>query len=45
MTIKLNDGDMYIMSEKAVGTDWKKKNICTLRHSAGIKGSKYTTLI
>lgn len=38
--IKLKDGDMYIMSEKAVGTDWKKRNIYTLRHSAG--GAKYT---
>jgi hypothetical protein len=44
ITFKLNDGDMYIMSEKAVGTDWKKKNICTLRHSAGITNSKYTKL-
>jgi len=31
----LNDGDIYIMSEKAVGFDWKKKNIMTLRHAAG----------
>jgi hypothetical protein len=23
------------MSEKAVGQDWKKKKICTLRHAAG----------
>ena len=23
--IKLNNGDVYIMSEKAVGADWKKK--------------------
>lgn len=23
--IPLDAGDMYIMSEKAVGTDWKKK--------------------
>ena len=33
--IMLNDGDIYFMSEKAVGKDWKKKNIYTLRHSAG----------
>ena len=33
--VKLNDGDVYIMSEKAVGTDWKKSSIYTLRHSAG----------
>ena len=30
-----NDGDMYVMSEKAVGSDWKRRNIWTLRHSAG----------
>lgn len=39
--IQLHDGDMYIMSEKAVGTDWKKKNIYTLRHAAG--ADKFTT--
>lgn len=33
--IGLNDGDLYIMSEKAVGSDWKKRMIYTLRHSAG----------
>jgi hypothetical protein len=31
----LNDGDMYIMSEKAVGNDWLRKKIPTLRHSTG----------
>lgn len=31
----LNHGDMYIMSEKAVGFDWKKRKIPTLRHAAG----------
>jgi hypothetical protein len=35
MTIPLNGGDIYIMSEKAVGTDWKKKLIYTLRHATG----------
>lgn len=35
MKFELNDGDMYIMSDKAVGFDWKKKNIMTLRHAAG----------
>ena len=39
--ITLNHGDMYVMSEKAVGTDWKKSSIFTLRHAAGCK--KYTT--
>ena len=36
----LNDGDMYIMSEKAVGFDWLKKKVPTLRHSTGC--SKFT---
>lgn len=38
----LNHGDLYIMSEKAVGTDWKKSYILTLRHAAGC--DKYTTI-
>jgi len=29
------------MSEKAVGTDWKKKTIPTLRHATG--SDKFTT--
>lgn len=33
----LNNGDMYIMSEKTSGFDWKKRNIKTLRHAAGEK--------
>ncbi len=37
MKVDLNDGDMYMMSEKAVGFDWKKKKIQTLRHSTGCK--------
>lgn len=40
--IPLNGGDIYIMSEKAVGTDWKKKNIYTLRHATGCE--KYTKI-
>lgn len=35
--IMLNNGDMYIMSAKAVGNDWKKSSIPTLRHCAGAK--------
>jgi alkylated DNA repair dioxygenase AlkB len=35
--LKLNPGDVYVMSEKAVGTDWKKRIIPSLRHSAGCK--------
>jgi hypothetical protein len=37
MEIPIYGGDMYIMSEKAVGTDWKKKTIYTLRHATGAK--------
>jgi hypothetical protein len=40
MSFPLNGGDIYIMSEKAVGTDWKKKNIYTLRHATG--SNKFT---
>lgn len=35
MDINLDSGDMYIMSDKAVGTDWKTRSIPTLRHAAG----------
>ena len=35
--IMLNDGDMYMMSEKAVGYDWLKKKVATLRHATGCK--------
>lgn len=38
--VKLNDGDVYIMSDKAVGYDWKRPSIYTLRHATGCK--KYT---
>jgi hypothetical protein len=31
----LEDGDIYIMSEKTVGTDWKSQIVPTLRHAAG----------
>lgn len=40
--VPLKPGDMYIMSEKAVGTDWKKKTIPTLRHATG--SDKFTTI-
>ncbi len=40
ISVMLNDGDMYIMSEKAVGFDWLKKRTATLRHATGCK--KYT---
>ena len=31
---KLNHGDIYIMSDKAVGHDWKNSSYPTLRHAA-----------
>jgi len=40
MEFPLNAGDMYVMSEWAVGTDWKKKSLVTLRHATG--AAKYT---
>lgn len=40
LKIKLNSGDMYVMSDKAVGNDWKKRKIPTLRHASG--SDKYT---
>jgi hypothetical protein len=41
--IPLSSGDMYVMSEKAVGTDWKKtRKIPTLRHATGC--AKFTTI-
>jgi len=41
-SLQLHNGDMYIMSEKAVGTDWKLRNTLTLRHAAG--AAKYRTI-
>jgi hypothetical protein len=42
--IVLNDGDMYVMSEKSVGFDWKKSSIYSLRHAGGLQNSKYLKL-
>ena len=41
LKLTLNSGDMYFMSEKAVGWDWKKSSKTTLRHSAGKRGSSF----
>lgn len=41
--LPLNSGDMYVMSEKAVGQDWKRKKIYTLRHAMGCE--KFTTIV
>ena len=35
ISITLGHGDVYVMSAKAVGTDWKRSTILTLRHAAG----------
>ena len=40
INFELNNGDLYVMSEKAVGYDWKRRKVLTLRHAAGC--SKYT---
>ena len=40
VALQLRAGDMYAMSEKAVGTDWKRSSVYTLRHAAG--GPAYT---
>ena len=40
--VYLNSGDVYIMSEKAVGADWKLRSRYTIRHSAGAE--KYRSL-
>lgn len=40
--LEMNSGDIYVMSEKAVGTDWKRKKNYTLRHATGSKA--FTTI-
>ena len=42
--IDLNAGDMYIMSAKAVGTDYDKPSIYTLRHAAGREGYTFAQM-
>lgn len=39
--IELNNGDIYVMSDKSVGFDWKKSSILSLRHAGGVLGCKY----
>ena len=39
---ELRHGDMYVMSEKATGFDWRKSSQFTLRHAAGCP--KYTKI-
>jgi len=33
--INLSHGDVYVMSQKAIGTDWLQKLVPTLRHATG----------
>lgn len=40
--LTLGHGDVYMMSEKSIGRDWKSSSLYTLRHSAG--HYKYTLL-
>jgi len=42
--LTISHGDIYIMSDKAVGHDWRKTKdgLPTLRHAAGC--AKYTTI-
>ncbi len=42
IVIPIKGGDIYVMSEKSVGTDWKKKDTYTLRHAAG--SNKFTEI-
>jgi hypothetical protein len=35
ITIQLKGGDIYLMSDIAVGWNWRKSSELTLRHSAG----------
>ncbi len=37
VALALDHGDLYAMSEKAVGYDWKRPSIPTLRHAAGAR--------
>lgn len=37
INLVVNNGDMYIMSEKATGFDWKKRSKVRVVHAAGHK--------
>ena len=41
--LNINHGDIYVMSEKATGYDWKKRSLITLRHAAGAE--KYLRIV
>lgn len=36
LKLNINSGDIYAMSTKATGNDWKKSSIYTLRHAAAL---------
>jgi hypothetical protein len=40
IVVPMNPGDVYIKAEKAMGTDWKKMRIPTLRHATGCANIK-----
>lgn len=40
--LTVHHGDVYIMSAKAAGNDWRRPSILTLRHAAGC--AKFTTI-
>ena len=40
LLIQLNSGDLYVLSEKAVGSDWSDPSVPTLQHAAGGDGCK-----
>ena len=42
IALALSHADVYAMCEKAVGTDWKRRIVPTLRHAAGAQ--KYLTI-
>ena len=35
VALTLGGGDLYVMSEKATGHDWRQSSAVTLRHAAG----------
>lgn len=37
MVINLHHGDLYMMGNGAVGSDWKRRSLITLRHAANIE--------
>lgn len=37
IVIELNHGDLYVMSDKATGHDWRESSKMTLRHGVGRK--------